>query len=190
MKIYTRTGDDGTTGLFGGDRVRKTDGRVEAYGTVDELNTTLGVARAAGAAALDAALERVQVELFVLGSELACAPGKEHKLRMELVGEPHIARLEAEIDELQATLPPLKSFILPGGSPVAAALHHARSVSRRAERRALTTSHDAPVRDELLRYLNRLSDWLFVLARAANLQAGREDIPWLPAHTKPTHEAD
>ncbi|MBX3183321.1 MAG: cob(I)yrinic acid a,c-diamide adenosyltransferase [Polyangiaceae bacterium] len=180
MKIYTRTGDDGTTGLYGGDRVQKTDRRVEAYGTVDELNSVLGLARALDLGALDGAIERVQAELFVLGSELACAPGKEHKLRLKLVGASHIARLEAEIDEHQATLPPLKTFILPGGTAAAAALHQARSVSRRAERRTLEASREAPVRPELLRYLNRLSDWLFVLARAANHEAGREDIPWLP----------
>ncbi len=181
MKIYTRTGDDGTTGLYGGNRVKKTDRRVEAYGTVDELNSVLGLARASGLGALESAVERVQEELFTLGSELACAPGKEHKLRLELVGASHIARLEAEIDEHQAALPELKSFILPGGAATAAALHQARSVSRRAERRALEANDEATVRPELLRYLNRLSDWLFVLARVANQRAGREDIPWRPA---------
>lgn len=185
MKIYTRTGDDGTTGLYGGDRVSKFDPRVEAYGTVDETNSILGVARAEGVGeALDASLARIQAELFVLGSELACAPGKEGKLRLALISSEEIERLEAEIDELQNTLEPLKTFILPGGTRAAAVLHQARCTCRRAERRVLEASGRSPVRGELIRYLNRLSDLLFVQARGVNQEAGRADVPWHPIPAK------
>ncbi|MCA9629876.1 MAG: cob(I)yrinic acid a,c-diamide adenosyltransferase [Myxococcales bacterium] len=181
MKIYTRTGDDGTTGLFGGVRVPKADPRVEAYGTVDEANSVLGLARAAGVSgALDESLARIQTELFTLGAELACAPGKEDKLGLEPVGDAHIERLEAEIDALEAGLEPLKNFILPGGCMPAAFLHQARCVCRRAERRVLEARQSTPVREPLVRYLNRLSDLLFVQARAANHQAGQVDVPWTP----------
>ncbi len=181
MKIYTRTGDDGTTGLFGGARVAKADPRVEAYGTVDEANTILGLARAAGVnGALDESLARIQAELFTLGAELACAPGKEDKLGLERVEDSHIEQLEAEIDALEAGLEPLKNFILPGGCMSAAFLHQARCVCRRAERRVLEAREHAPVRGQVVRYLNRLSDLLFVQARAANHQAGQVDVPWAP----------
>lgn len=181
MKIYTRTGDDGTTGLFGGARVSKFDPRVEAYGTVDEANSILGLARAAGVSgALDESLARIQAELFTLGAELACAPGKEDKLGLETVGDPHIQALEHEIDALEVGLEPLKNFILPGGSLAAAFLHQARCVCRRAERRVLEAREQAPVREQVVRYLNRLSDLLFVQARAANHQAGHVDVAWTP----------
>lgn len=180
MKLYTKTGDDGTTGLFGGGRVPKASGRVEAYGTVDEANATIGVARATRLdASIDAVLSRVQEDLFTIGAELACVPGKEGKLNLPLIGEADIARLERAIDEADAACPPLKSFVLPGGSPQAAALHVARTVSRRAERAVLSLS-DAPARHELVVYLNRLSDLLFALARRANVIAGVEDVPWHP----------
>lgn len=181
MKIYTRTGDDGTTGLFGGDRVRKDEARVEAYGTVDELNATLGVARATGLPAeIDAVLVPIQEDLFVLGAELACVPGKEAKMSMRLLDGEDSARLERAIDQAEDGLPPLKSFVLPGGTPAAASLHVARTVARRAERRVLTAATQGPVRSELVVYLNRLSDLLFVLARRANHLASVEDIPWKP----------
>ena len=177
MKIYTKTGDDGTTGLFGGDRVSKNDARVEAYGTIDELNASLGVARAAGVDAwTDAELGRIQSELFVAGAELACAEGKEAKLKMDLVSDAHIAALESGIDHAEGDLPPLKSFVLPGGSAGSAALHFARTVCRRAERRTLA----AIGQHRVVRYLNRLSDYLFVLARRANAEAKVEDVPWAP----------
>lgn len=180
MKLYTKTGDDGTTGLFGGGRVPKASERVEAYGTVDEANAAIGVARATRLdASIDGVLARVQEDLFTIGAELACVPGKEAKLNMPLIGEPDIARLEHAIDEADAACPPLKSFVLPGGSPQAAALHVARTVSRRAERAVLSLS-DAPARREVLVYLNRLSDLLFALARRANVIAGVEDVPWHP----------
>lgn len=179
MKIYTRTGDTGETGLFGGVRVGKDDPRVEAYGTVDELNACLGVARALGVSAkTDAQLLQIQSDLFTTGAELACVPGKEDKLRLTLLGESDGTRLEGWIDEAEAPLAALKNFVLPGGNPSAAELHRARTVCRRAERRALTAGRVSPIRPEIVVYLNRLSDLLFVLARYENNVAGVPDIPW------------
>ena len=179
MKIYTRTGDSGETGLFGGARVGKDDPRVEAYGTIDEVNACLGAARALKpSACTDAALLHIQGDLFTLGAELACVPGKEDKLRMTLLGEGDIARLEGWIDESEAPLEPLKNFVLPGGCGSAAELHRARTVCRRAERRTLTAGRMSPIRAEVVIYLNRLSDLLFVLARYENHVAGIADVPW------------
>ncbi len=180
MKIYTRTGDDGQTGLYGGARVDKDDPRVEAYGTVDETNGVIGVARAAGLPEeVDRVLERVQADLFVLGAELSYVPGKEDKLGMSLLESSDAERLESAIDAAEAPLPTLKTFVLPGGSVGAASLHHARAVCRRAERRLLAARRAGPVRDEPIVYLNRLSDLLFVLARRANHEAGVVDVPWV-----------
>ena len=180
MKIYTKTGDDGTTGLFGGARVQKASARVEAYGTVDELNATIGIARATKLDAFaEGVLAQTQVDLFTLGAELACVPGKEDKLKMTLLGPDDAARLEHAIDDAEKERPPLKSFVLPGGSVQAAALHLARTVCRRAERRVLSLD-DTPARSDVVIYLNRLSDLLFTLARHANLKAGVEDVPWAP----------
>lgn len=182
MKIYTRTGDDGTTGLFGGGRVAKASLRVEAYGTVDEANATIGVARAeALPLAVDEVLRRVQDDLFTLGAELACVPGKEHNLKMTLLSGEDGARLEAAIDAAEDGLAPLTAFVLPGGSRGAAALHVARTVVRRAERAVLATHDESPVRAELVVYLNRLSDLLFVLARRVNHEASVPDVPWKKA---------
>ena len=179
MKIYTRQGDTGETSLFGGRKVRKCDPRLEAYGTLDELNAFLGVARAATLPApLDAAVERLQHELFCLGSELA-APDAAG---LPLLGEEVVARIEREIDEFESGLAPLKTFILPGGTPQAAALHAARCVCRRAERGVVALAAEAPVRPLTVQYLNRISDYLFVLARAANAADGTPDVPW----AKPT----
>lgn len=189
MKIYTKTGDDGTTGLFGGVRVKKNSLAVEAYGTVDELNACIGVARATRLDAFtEGVLAHVQVDLFTLGAELACVPGKEDNLRMTLLEESDGHRLERAIDEAEKELAPLKSFVLPGGSPQAAALHLARTVCRRAERRVLSVE-DGP-REEVVIYLNRLSDLLFTLARYANVKAGVQDVPWAPraAHEKQQEE--
>ena len=190
MKIYTKAGDSGETGLFGGSRVAKDDARVEAYGTVDELNCALGAARAAlpPDSPLDPLLARLQSELFDLGAELATPPARlDSKLgaKVPLATDARIAALEAEIDRMEEELSPLKTFILPGGTPAAAALHLARGVCRRAERRTVTLAHlDAvAVRPEALRYLNRLSDLLFVLARYANHTAGLPDVPWRPSST-------
>ena len=180
VKLYTKTGDDGTTGLFGGARVPKASARVDAYGTVDETNAVIGVARATGLGpAIDGVLELVQHDLFVVGAELACVPDRVSKLKMTLVAAVDIERLERAIDEADAACAPLKSFVLPGGSPQAASLHLARTVCRRAERCVLAL-HDVPARKEVVVYLNRLSDLLFVLARRANVVAGVSDVPWVP----------
>jgi cob(I)alamin adenosyltransferase len=180
MKLYTKTGDDGTTGLFGGGRVPKASARVSAYGTVDETNAAIGTARATALhASIDEVLAAVQGDLFTLGAELACVPGREAKLAMALLGEADIERLERAIDAADAACPPLRSFVLPGGSPQAAALHVARTVCRRAERAVLSVD-DAPPRHEVVVYLNRLSDLLFALARQANAVLGVADVPWKP----------
>lgn len=186
MKIYTRTGDDGTTGLFGGARVSKGSLRVEAYGTLDEANAVLGRARCAleGAqiAAIDPVLARCQVDLFTLGAEIATLPGHEEKLmrHMKLLPEGASARLEHAIDVAEEGLPALTSFVLPGGTRAAAELHVARCVSRRAERLLVALAAEEPVRREVIVYVNRLSDLLFTLARRANFCLGVDDVPWTP----------
>jgi cob(I)alamin adenosyltransferase len=177
MKIYTRTGDEGDTGLFGGPRVRKDAPRIEAYGTVDELNAALGLARAANQPPeVDTVLLRVQHELFVLGAELACP--QPTAAAVPRVDAAQVAALEAEIDRFEAGLPPLKQFILPAGASTAAHLHLARTICRRAERRVVALAAIEPLSPVLVQYLNRLSDLLFVLARAANHAAGQPDVPW------------
>jgi cob(I)alamin adenosyltransferase len=181
VKIYTKTGDKGETGLFGGLRVKKNDARVEAYGTVDELNATIGLARAHPLSeAVAQVLEAVQSDLFTLGAELAVAPGKEDKLRMRRIDGDDVARLERALDAMEAALEPLRSFILPGGTHGASALHLARTVCRRAERRVIAARDETPVRGELIVYLNRLSDLLFVLARRENHDVGVVDVLWNP----------
>jgi len=181
-RIYTRTGDAGDTGLFGGQRVDKDDPRVEAYGTVDELNSLLGVARAyAEDAAFERLLARLQSDLFSLGADLATPEeaGEKHgRITILRIGPERVAALEAEIDRLEAGLEPLTRFILPGGAPLAAYLHLARCVCRRAERRCVTLARARSVNPEIIRYLNRLSDLLFVLARAANQRLGAADVVW------------
>ncbi|MEF3275021.1 MAG: cob(I)yrinic acid a,c-diamide adenosyltransferase [Chloroflexus sp.] len=176
MKIYTRTGDNGETGLFGGQRVRKDDLRVEAYGTADECNAAIGVARAAGPdPALDAVLAVVQNQLFVVGADLA-SPGDSPYIPR--VTAEMTAFLEAQIDAMELELAPLKQFILPGGTPVASYLHLARTICRRAERVVVTLAAEESIGPEILTYLNRLSDFLFVAARVANARAGIVDVPW------------
>lgn len=177
MKIYTKTGDRGDTGLFGGPRVRKDDPRIEAYGTVDELNAVLGLARCEPLdEPLDSLLASIQNELFELGAELA-TPDPQ-RLGTHTIAAAHIARLEAAIDQYEARLEPLKAFILPGGTRSAALLHLARTVCRRAERRLVTLADREAISADLMIYLNRLSDLLFVLARLANRAAGLADVPW------------
>jgi cob(I)alamin adenosyltransferase len=177
MKIYTKTGDAGETGLFGGTRVSKASARVSAYGDVDELNSAIGVARLHRLDdERDALLGAIQNELFDLGAELAARPGKESSVPR--IGEEEIERLERAIDRVDEEVGPLASFILPGGSPGAAYLHLARTVCRRAERSVVALAAAEQVRPEVLRYLNRLSDLLFVLARLANARAGVADVPW------------
>jgi cob(I)alamin adenosyltransferase len=179
MRIYTRSGDTGETGLFGGSRVDKDDPRVESYGTVDELNAALGTARAAGLAPeIDAIVLRVQNELFTLGAELACVPGKEQALRLSLISQADVDALEGDIDRSELGLAELKTFVLPGGSLGATLLHQARTICRRAERCTLAAGRSTPLRSELVVYLNRLSDLLFVLARRENLHTGQGDVLW------------
>lgn len=181
MKIYTKTGDDGKTGLFGGARVAKDDTRVEAYGTIDELNASLGLAQSLGADAQECSLiAELQNDLFVLGAELACIPEKRQNLKLRLIEPADITRLESHIDLLDTRLAPLKNFILPGGHPVAAALHQARAVCRRAERRVLSLCAVQVVASHLLVYLNRLGDLLFVMARHAQAARAQEDVLWRP----------
>jgi cob(I)alamin adenosyltransferase len=187
MKIYTKTGDRGDTGLFGGGRVRKDHVRVDAYGEVDELNSTLGLAlvhlEAAGEREMADGVRQVQADLFTIGANLATpAPedgGRENPY-IPALDPARVAALEAWIDAADAELEPLKTFILPGGSPAASALHLGRTVCRRAERRVVTLAAEATVDASQLIYLNRLSDLLFTLARLANHRAGVPDVPWVP----------
>jgi cob(I)alamin adenosyltransferase len=187
-KIYTRTGDAGTTGLGTGERVRKDALRISAYGTVDETNATIGVVRLhlGGHPGLDAKLGRIQNDLFDLGADL-CVPDRGEKPEFEplRVSDDQVARLEAEIDEMNAELKPLKSFVLPGGSPASAALHVARTVSRRAEREmvALAAMDNEPVSAAALKYINRLSDYLFVAGRYVN-DRGKSDVLWVPGQNR------
>lgn len=183
-KIYTKTGDKGDTGLGDGSRVRKYSQRVAAYGTVDETNAVIGVVRLHSTGSVDAALARVQNDLFDLGADL-CTPenGKEAAGAALRVSDVQVARLEEEIDSLNASLNPLNSFILPGGSAVAAYLHLARTVCRRAERLMVELADHEKVNPAALRYINRLSDFLFVLGRHAN-DGGAADILWQPGQNR------
>ncbi len=178
-KVYTRTGDDGTTGLGGGQRVAKESLRVSAYGTVDELNSQLGVALACGLTErLVAPLKRVQNDLFHLGSDLCILEADKQKFKVPQIEPRHVVFLEQLMDELSLELEPLANFILPGGSLGAAQLHVARSVCRRAERDTLALSRQEPVGGHTIPYLNRLSDALFVMARYENLRQGAGDVLW------------
>jgi cob(I)alamin adenosyltransferase len=182
-KIYTRRGDDGSTGLFGGPRVRKDDLRVGAYGEVDELNSALGVAReellAPAQKDILAIVDALQSELFTLGAELATPQADKAPRDVPHIGAEMVARMEKDIDRFTAELPEMRQFILPGGSRAGAALHLCRTVCRRAEREAVRLAREEAVSPHVLAYLNRLSDLLFVLARAANLRAGGREIPWV-----------
>ena len=184
VKIYTRTGDSGETGLYGGERVAKDDPRVEAYGTVDEANAVLGMARAVlpRDPDLDAALGRLQHLFFDLGADLATPLDASAGTRIRRMALTDVESLEREIDRWDESLPPLRQFILPGGSPAAATLHHARTVVRRAERNTagLLRLHPERSNAATLTVLNRIGDLLFVLARAANARAGADDVPWQP----------
>jgi cob(I)alamin adenosyltransferase len=179
VKIYTKTGDTGETSLFDNTRVPKSDARVDAYGEVDELNASLGVVRAAGVGPdISAALEHIQKDLFAVGARLADPSARiADRVTKAAISEADIERLEQIIDRLEAELPPLRRFILPGGSAAGAALHLARTVCRRAERRAvaLGAGHDEPM---VVIYLNRLSDLLFVMARAVNHRSSVPEVEW------------
>ncbi len=181
MKIYTRGGAKGSTGLFGGDRVGKDHPRLMAYGTLDELNSVVGLLRLHAKAADAAALQRVQHDLFVLGALLATPEEKKDLLGAKMTAPTWtIAEMEADIDRLTELAPPMTAFVLPGGSPGSAHAHLARTVCRRAEREVVMLSAATPVDGAVLIYLNRLSDWLFALARAENAVAGTPDIEWHP----------
>lgn len=181
-RIYTRTGDAGETALGNGDRVPKHALRVEAYGTVDETNTTVGLARLHAEGAIDAALARIQNDLFDLGADL-CRPDMAKDAEAEYpplrVAAAQVERLEAEMDAMNTALAPLRSFVLPGGSALAAHLHHCRTVSRRAERLAVALAGTEDVNAAGLKYLNRVSDWFFVASRVANGN-GEQDVLWVP----------
>jgi cob(I)alamin adenosyltransferase len=181
MKIYTRTGDTGETALFGGGRVPKDHPRVAAYGDVDELNSAIGLARATPPeSAFDPLLESVQRDLFAIGGHLATPdPAKVAKAlaKADLAAE-RVGEFERAIDQADERLPPLRAFVLPAGTPKAAALHLARTVCRRAERSVVSLAHHEPVPELFLVYLNRLSDLLFTLARDANHASGRGDVTW------------
>ncbi len=184
-KIYTKTGDTGETSLGNGDRVAKYDLRVASYGTVDETNATLGMARLHGGA-MDAALARISNDLFDLGADL-CTPDMENDAtapypRLRMIA-PQVDRLEQEIDVMNDRLTPLRSFVLPGGSPLAAHLHLCRTTCRRAERLVVELAAHEPVNPEAIRYLNRLSDWFFVAGRIAN-EDGKLDVLWVPGLTR------
>lgn len=183
MKIYTRTGDKGLTGLFGGDRVKKSHHRIQAYGTLDELNSVIGILRlhATPEAVGQAVLQRIQHDLFVLGAILATPESQLGQLG-EKMTQPtwEIKDMEADVDRLTALAPPMKHFVLPGGTPGAAYAHLARTVCRRAEREAVLLTAEEVVPDAVIIYLNRLSDWLFALSRAENATAGVQDVEWLP----------
>lgn len=184
MKIYTKHGDQGETGLFGGHRVPKDDLRIRAYGTFDELNASLGWAltEASISKDLETRLQRIQLELFQLGTELATPRGKDSGIA--LISSSQIEVLEKEIDSMEATLEPLKTFILPGGSRLSALLHCARTICRRAERELISLNRAEPQRSEVLQYMNRLSDYFFVSARFANRELGVKDVPWIAPKVK------
>jgi cob(I)alamin adenosyltransferase len=181
-KIYTRTGDKGTTALGNGNRVAKHDARVAAYGTTDELNSVLGVVRLHSEGEMDAALARIQNDLFDLGADL-CRPDMAKDAEAEFpplrIIDSQVQRLESEIDVMNARLEPLRSFILPGGSALSAHLHVCRTVARRAERLSVELAQAEDVNADAITYLNRLSDWFFVAARVAN-DDGQSDVLWIP----------
>jgi cob(I)alamin adenosyltransferase len=184
MKIYTKSGDQGETSLWGGGRVMKSHPRVNAYGTVDEANSMIGLAMSflpADESVIQGRLIRIQNELFQVGSELATQNGASTSC--PFVEESEIQKLEQEIDEMEATLQPLRNFILPNGSSAGSALHLARTIVRRSERDCVDLGHNEPVRQELVRYLNRLSDYLFVMARHVNQVLGQTETKWIPPKT-------
>ena len=183
MRIYTKTGDEGETGLLGGGRVGKDDARVQAYGDVDELNATIGFAASLEPPQFESSLlQSIQRDLFTIGAELATPDptklGKALARSGAAIGASDVGALEDVIDNHEATLEPLKNFILPGGTPKAAAFHVARTVCRRSERAVVALSRQQQINPAIIHYLNRLSDLLFVLARSVNARAGRPDVTW------------
>ena len=183
MKIYTKTGDQGQTGLLGGDRVDKTSERIEAIGSIDELNAYFGICcTLLEDNSLKNKIERIQNRLFDLGSELACPPGG--KFNLTSIVDEDIAVLELELDEMEAELPPLKEFILPGGSVLSAHFHYLRTVCRRTERSLLELHRINSQRSELIIYVNRLSDWIFCISRLLNHRNGVEEQRWTKRENK------
>ena len=190
MKLYTRTGDDGSTGLFSGQRVSKDHPRVEAYGTVDELNACIGLAGAACDpdrslhARFIEIFSELQSRLFDIGADLATPEGAKHEAKVLRIADEHVQEAERWIDEIDGGNEPMKSFIMPGGTELSARLHVARTVCRRAEREMIRLSHSEPVGEGAIRYVNRVSDLLFAMARRANADAGIADVKWVPAKKK------
>lgn len=183
MKIYTKKGDSGNTSLFGGQRVSKSSKRIDSYGTVDELNSILGMVISFGISEKGAEfLETIQQQLFVLGADLATPASKD--VRIERIGHSEVKFLEKAIDEMEEDLEPLKNFILPGGANAGATLHFARTVCRRAERITVECRHEEEISEVAIMYINRLSDFLFVLARYENKQAGTRETGWIPERSK------
>jgi cob(I)alamin adenosyltransferase len=179
MKIYTKKGDSGNTSLFGGQRVSKSSKRIDAYGTVDELNSILGMATSFGLSEKGTELlKTVQQQLFILGADLATPQSKE--IRINRIGSNEVEFLENAIDDMEKSLEPLKNFILPGGAKAGSTLHFARTVCRRAERITVECRHEEEISEVAIMYINRLSDFLFVLARYENNQAGTEEKTWVP----------
>jgi cob(I)alamin adenosyltransferase len=193
--LYTRSGDDGTTGLFGGGRVNKDHPRVEAYGTVDELNAAIGLAAAeverhsaSAEGPMRSLLDSIQniftdlqSRLFDIGADLATPEGAKHEAKILRISAEQVAEVERWIDAIDAGSPPMKSFVMPGGTELAARLHLARTVCRRAERAMIHLRHSEPVSDGAIVYINRVSDMLFAMARRVNREAGVNDVPWVPA---------
>jgi cob(I)alamin adenosyltransferase len=180
MKIYTKTGDGGDTGLYGAGRVQKDDVRVEAYGEIDELNSTIGVARSEGLGPMDDLAQRLQEQLFTVGAIVATPQGTKAAKTLAPIQESWVTEMELAIDGFDAQLPALQTFVLPGGTKASSALHLARTVCRRAERRAVPLMRNDKIENIVVVYLNRLSDLLFTMARYANHLEGVKDIPWLP----------
>ena len=186
MKLYTRTGDDGTTGLFSGARVSKDHPRIEAYGTVDEQNAVLGLVLCACDRShafegrLHAVVSAMQSRLFDIGADLATPEGAKQQARIHRIDDADVAEAEGWIDEFDGPNPPLRTFIMPAGTELSARLHVARTVCRRAERAIISLGSIEPVGDPLLRYMNRLSDLFFAMARRANHERGHADVPWTP----------
>ncbi len=197
-RLYTRSGDDGTTGLFGGGRVSKDHPRVEAYGTVDELNAAIGHADAearhmrsnalAAGAGLKAVLDLLshifsdlQSRLFDIGADLATPEGAKHEAQILRISDEQVAEVERWIDDIDSGNTPMRSFIMPGGTELSARLHLARTICRRAERAMIRLRHNEPVSDGAIIYINRVSDMLFAMARRVNKEAGIADVPWVPA---------
>ena len=184
MKLYTRSGDDGTTGLFGGGRVGKDHPRIEAYGTVDELNACLGLAAAAcgereAEQRFREILTAIQSRLFDIGADLATPQESPYRDRLPEVGQRHVEEMERWIDEVDGKIPPIRKFVLPGGTERASRLHLARTICRRAERLIVAFGHAEPVGEDVIKFLNRASDLLFAMARGANHAAGVADVPWV-----------